>query len=110
MFQRGGGVVEKSPGCGRKTHSGYSAGCWPVLLVASLLALSVVGLGHGVDGECAFVVCCVCLVVRCQAADSYEIRAKLVLKFRPIWGFALFYLSCLSFLRRAHLLDGAVPS
>ena len=48
------------------------------------------GLGHGVDCKCAVVVCCVCLVVWCLVAALYGIRAKIVQKFRLIWGFACF--------------------
>ena len=72
------------------------------LVVAGVVGGVVVGLvgggpGHGVDCKCAFVVCCVKSVFWCRVAALYEIRAKIVRKNRPIWGFALFYLSILCF-------------
>ena len=72
------------------------------LVVAGVVGDVVFGLvgggpGHGVDCKCAFVVCCVKSVFWCRVAALYEIRAKIVRKNRPIWGFALFYLSILCF-------------
>ena len=61
------------------------------LVAAGVVGGAVFGLvgggpGHGVDCKCAFVVCCVNLVVRCRVAALYEIRAKNLLNFARFGG------------------------